>query len=224
MRRAQFIVSNNGKGHEVRCGALADELRGRGWFCGRLDPTEPQKADVLIVDDPEAKWRREHKCKVVRLIDVPPYSGPAVDLVVHGGAASPQHALLRPEFRIVCWIGATSLYRSFDMRNLKGAGPDHIAWSLARARVAVTYAGMRALEAACIGTPAVIIPRNEGERLNAKALSKAGAAMLATEDTAMEMAKALSDSPTTLRVMSQAARALVDGMGCKRVADLIEGL
>jgi UDP-N-acetylglucosamine:LPS N-acetylglucosamine transferase len=45
---------------------------------------------------------------------------------------------------------------------------------MSKVALVVTYGGMRAMEAACIGVPSIIQPRNEGERLNAEFLRAGG--------------------------------------------------
>ena len=94
---------------------------------------------------------------------------------------------------------------------------------LATASVVITYAGMRAMEAACVGVPMVLIPRNEGEVMNANGLEHAHAAkVIAEEWDALPMADRLMHDPRRLGAMGRAGRALVDGFGCQRVADSIE--
>jgi UDP-N-acetylglucosamine:LPS N-acetylglucosamine transferase len=45
---------------------------------------------------------------------------------------------------------------------------------MSRASLVITYGGMRAMEAACVGVPSIVIPRNEGEQLNAEFLTAGG--------------------------------------------------
>ncbi len=148
--------------------------------------------------------------------------------------AGPQYSLLRERFR-------TSHIRAeadginmplrppgiLDLRAVSGLSADELSGALFTAwacrDVVITYGGMRAMEAACVGAPMVVVPRNEGEWLNAAGLVQAGAAMTVEyQDEAERAACALLGSPPMLRAMSEAGRKLVDGQGCRRVADAIE--
>ncbi len=227
MKRAAFIVSDCGQGHRVRCGALADELRTRGWHCVMLAQGEVWAGDVVVVDHPEAGHVHIGVGKVVRVVDLP--TAETADLLIQGWE------LLRPEFRRLhdladrCWLHLSLRPGEVvDLRQISGWSEKTLAGRLfdavASGDVAITYGGMRANECACVGTPMVIIPRNEGERLNAQRLVRAGAAVVAEEDEAESMARSLLDSPAVLRAMSHAGREAVDGLGVKRAADAIEAL
>lgn len=236
-KTAAFIISQDGNGHRVRCGALMAELILRGWDCVERNGGNSQ---VTVVDDRDCRVRPDSP-KVVVIADTPSQGGMA-DLLVCGspGARStdflglamrrllvgPPFALLRPEFRE--W-SPDSWHRDkvvgvFDARQVHSLSAAEMAGKFRNALVTITYAGMRALEAACVGAPMVVVPRNEGEELNARGLMAAGAAVISTEAEAENMAKALLYSPAVLRVMSKAARELVDGRGCWRVAVAIEEL
>ncbi len=220
MRRAAFIVSDCGFGHRVRCEALADELRARGWECVASTPYGWCVADVLVIDEPRPGPALPVKAsKVVCIVDTL-IAETTADLLIQG------HELLRPEFRAVSWgdHGFSSSHDIFDLRTVARESAESLAHTLAASRVAITWGGMRANECACVGTPMVLIPRNEGERLNAARLVKAGAAVVAEEDEAGSMARGLLNSPATLRAMSKAGRKAVDGLGVKRAADAIEAL
>lgn len=240
VRRALFVVSDQGLGHKTRCGALADELRARGWTCE--DRKEWQdSADVTIVDHPGLKARAQ---RVVYIVDEPgEYEG--ADLLVCGGAwatpeafadsgakkvlAGPQYALIRDHFRVARneFDGAEPRGMGvFDARNIENVGPVELALKMLGADVIITYAGMRAMEAACVGAPMVLQARNEGERLNAHALMAAGAAVYVDKLPYPEgWASALNSAGHGFPpLMSAAGRALVDGLGTGRVADAIEAL
>ena len=154
MKRVQFIASRDGLGHLVRCAALADELKKRGW----VENGEP---DVIVVDDPLVQV--ETTGKVVRIIDVPT-SDPA-DLYIQG------RDLVREEFRMSPWRGGTQI---LNVMNVKDMSAQELARALSTAYAVVTYGGMRAMEAACVGVPLVMIPRNEGERRNVEYISGGG--------------------------------------------------
>jgi spore coat polysaccharide biosynthesis predicted glycosyltransferase SpsG len=218
VKRALFVVSEHGNGHKVRCGALADELRRRGWEC-LTDPvtittsTILAVVDLVVLDHPGVSFStNDTSSKVLRIVDVPPINEAGVaDILVCGSAgatteafsgfgdrlvlAGPQYALLRPEFRAEReqgFIGQRS--GTYDVRNESGKSASWIAYEMAKAERVITYGGMRAMEALCLDPPYIEIhQRNEGERLNAAGLK-------------------------------MRPRVVVDGRGCERVADAIEEL
>lgn len=223
-RRALFVMSTRGQGHIVRCRALAAELLTRGWFSTMTNrsPLSGTSYDVSIVDLGEeehaaAVYDALKDKPVVAIVDTP---GPRlVDMIVCGSpgakvemfAPEPEgasagtilgggaYALLRPEFREF----RSSLPRrpwiyAFDCREVTDHSAFDMAIGMSTAETVITYGGMRALEAACVRGHArgmTIEARNPGEELNKAGLRGHGG---------------IAD--------------LIDGLGCKRVADAIEGL
>lgn len=251
MPRALFVVSDQGQGHKYRCQALADELRSRGWgwtTCGWWESPPKTGYDVIVADgenlDGEgyiAAWEAfQPDAKTVIIADVP--GDYPSDLLVAGGAgatpelykdsgakkvlAGPAYALLRTQFRGIRYTRPTFLGRAgvFDARSVGGLGSIEMADRMASAEVVITYGGMRALEAACVGAPMVVYARNEGERLNALALNRALAAAWVSEESDCAAMAATLDRTWHLGKMSEAGRALIDGLGVTRVADAIEAL
>lgn len=218
MKRALFIVSEHGNGHRVRCGALADELRGRGWECetrpvssgSTLDLGEIEAA-VAISDAGNEEFEVQLGLGVPLAVitDRPPHKTPGASLLVCGNAgatpemfkdsgagkvlAGPEYALLRREFRPDYFFYSGPLRRrgTFDVRFLEERSAEYIAIHMIGAANVITYGGMRASEASCCGAALIMQPRNEAERLNVKGI---------------------------------AAGAYIDGLGTKRVADEIEAL
>lgn len=217
MRRALFIVSMLGQGHLVRSRALASELTNRGWGCTMTNrsPLSASSYDVSVVDmgDDDAVadiYTTLSARPVVAVVDRP--GDVDAQLVVFGNAGAehwmasskrhhgvtlfgPHYALLRPEFRE--WRSTNVSSSVADLREVKDLTAAQLAEQMLGAGKVITYGGMRALEAACVRGNAMgmtIEARNDGEELN-----KAG----------------LLADPTVN---------LVDGLGCKRVADAIEGL
>ena len=224
--RALFIVDTRpeaGLGHVVRSGALRDELTRRGW---ELADPGPRDADVVIVDvqQPLSLSLRgiDGSGKVVWIVDEP--HGIGWGTVIYPGCS---HALLRREFADARWNYLPIRSRPEDiayLRNISGMSAAVLATAIGCHKLAVTYGGQRALECMCLGTPVVVTPRNEGERLIAKTIVEHGAGVQADEDDAESIARELLQNEPALQVMSERARSLVDGLGCQRVAEEIEHL
>jgi spore coat polysaccharide biosynthesis predicted glycosyltransferase SpsG len=216
--------------------------------CGFKEPIIVKDVDVIVSDGGHC-IEKMFEARTVYIADEP--SNLNVTLLVAGGAgateemykdcgakkvlAGPQYALLRPEFRDRhelmnrCFAHVPLVKPPlFDIRRIVDLSADQLAAQLfsvtATAGIVITHGGMRAMECACVGAPMVIVPRNEGERLNARALRIAGAALIADEKSAEQVAKDLLEHPRWLQVMSKRGRELVDGLGVKRVADAIEEL
>jgi spore coat polysaccharide biosynthesis predicted glycosyltransferase SpsG len=98
---------------------------------------------------------------------------------------------------------------------------------LARCDLAVIGGGTMMIEAACLGLPAIVIPRTPEERLFARQFERAGAVrMLTVRSTFPTLAlqrrvKRILDDRAARERMSRAGRALVDCRGIDRVARLI---
>lgn len=243
MSEAAIFHSASGSGHAVRCRALSDALLACG-ISSRLYSTPPATelmagADVVVLDvDVEQRLTVLAGKRVVRIVDV---AAPSLygDLVICGSAgaqvdmfqggtarvlAGPEYSLLRPEFgaeRKITHIRSGVL----DLRPIKFQWDVRaLAIQMATAVVAITYGGMRAMEATCVGTPTVIFPRNEGEHMNARGLMTRGCAFVADESELEVMAGELIKMPTLAAQMSGFARGAVDGLGVRRAAQAIQEL
>jgi spore coat polysaccharide biosynthesis predicted glycosyltransferase SpsG len=218
--KALFIVDDRpeaGLGHVVRCGALADELRERGWAClgGTLDARTRDHVDVVVMDAPRDAPRQysreplvpDDRFKLVVIRDVPLRQDDA-DLLVCGSAgatpemfkdcgakrvlAGPGYSLLRPEFRAARWRQYSHPWEPLDLTSVDGASASELAIAIGVSGGVITYGGMRLMEALCVGAPILkVIARNPGEELN---------------------------------VQGWKAGVEVDGWGCRRVADAIEAM
>lgn len=213
MRRAYFIVDDeHGSGHLVRSRALAAELTSRGWG---VETTNQMgrfgESDVIIVDG-QQKWPSGYDARIaapianviIGILDVPE-GLQGWNFVVcgtsHDGAwgrscdlIGPRYALLRPEFRTWRLRDVPRETPLLDVRFASDWSSTQMAEAMRRAKVVLTYPGMRAIEAHCCGAElALAQPRNAGETLNAIGLLR-------------------QDRPE------------VDGLGCVRVADRIEAV
>lgn len=106
-------------------------------------------------------------------------------------------------------------------------GPDGLAETLSRAALVVCGAGVTALEAASLGVPSVLVTVADNQVPGARAIDAAGAGRylghLETVRGKITIAVAeLVRDAAQLATMSANARALVDGRGAARVADVIE--
>jgi spore coat polysaccharide biosynthesis predicted glycosyltransferase SpsG len=125
-----------------------------------------------------------------------------VDLVIGPGATTP---LDHPR---------VTLHRS----------PTTLASLLAQAALYAGAAGTTAVQAACVGVPAIIAPVADNQRRQAGALERAGCAVVVSppidERVAQSACRLLSDRER-LQAMSRAGWELVDGRGSERVAAAI---
>lgn len=102
--------------------------------------------------------------------------------------------------------------------------PMSLADALARATVYVGAAGTTAVQAACVGIPAVINDAVANQAAQATALAGAGCAVVVgLGDLAPECLKLLVD-PGRCDAMADRGRALVDGRGAWRVAEAVRRL
>jgi len=164
--------------------------------------------------------------------------------------AGPAYALLRPEFREyrpkkeeeIFQRRQSGSYRCSDLRAVQNLTAGQLALQLADSRMALTYCGMRAMEAACVGVPMVLVERGADEELNAVGLATEGCAKLVRSDTWASKRRDVGDekaevwladivnsglnpvSLPSLVEMSKKCLSLVDGLGCSRVADAIGDL
>lgn len=102
--------------------------------------------------------------------------------------------------------------------------PPDLADVLAACTVYVGAAGTTAVQAACVGTPAVITAAVPNQQAQAEALARAGCALVA--DTALMAGACLTllDDSDARATMAARGRALVDGRGAERVAEAIRHL
>jgi UDP-2,4-diacetamido-2,4,6-trideoxy-beta-L-altropyranose hydrolase len=102
--------------------------------------------------------------------------------------------------------------------------PPDLAAALATATVYVGAAGTTALQAACVGTPAVVTAGVENQEAQAAALAAAGCALTSGVGELAAMCLMLLDDPARREAMSSNGRALVDGRGADRLAGAVRRL
>jgi UDP-2,4-diacetamido-2,4,6-trideoxy-beta-L-altropyranose hydrolase len=102
--------------------------------------------------------------------------------------------------------------------------PASLADALARATLYVGAAGTTAVQAACVGIPAVINDAVANQSAQAGALAAAGCAVVAGSDELTSECLRLLDDPSRCDAMAERARALIDGRGALRVADAVRRL
>lgn len=246
--RALFVVSQAGLGHLNRCRALACELVERGWSASLSTSFQgtAHSYDVAIIDGYD--FPRDLYTGIgVRLMvieDRPNHLHPYADLLVNGTVGAiypprpphvpaarrmlfgPQYAILRREFREIDRGDYHPLTRVEDLRLLSDMTAAQVAQTILRAEVVVARASMVSLEAACLGRAIVLTPADEGDGtiLNEVGLVNCGAAVYAEQDADVEgIVDALIES-NSLAGMASMGRTMVDGLGAKRVADMMETL
>jgi UDP-2,4-diacetamido-2,4,6-trideoxy-beta-L-altropyranose hydrolase len=104
------------------------------------------------------------------------------------------------------------------------AAPASLAEVLARATVYVGAAGTTAVQAACVGIPAVINDAVANQSAQAAALAGAGCAVVVDSDDLAPQCLKLLDDPARCDAMSGRGRSLIDGRGALRVADAVRRL
>jgi UDP-2,4-diacetamido-2,4,6-trideoxy-beta-L-altropyranose hydrolase len=102
--------------------------------------------------------------------------------------------------------------------------PPDLADVLATSTIYVGAAGTTAVQAACVGTPAVITAAVPNQKAQAQALARAGCAVVADTARMASACLTLLDDPDARATMAERGRALVDGLGAARVAEAIRHL
>jgi UDP-2,4-diacetamido-2,4,6-trideoxy-beta-L-altropyranose hydrolase len=102
--------------------------------------------------------------------------------------------------------------------------PASLAEALTTATLYVGAAGTTAVQAACVGIPAVITAVVPNQIAQAAALAAAGCAVVADVDDLAGTVVRLLDDPSRCEEMAAHGRALVDGQGASRVAEAVRSL
>ena len=123
-------------------------------------------------------------------------------------------------------VGPDSIDQAGDARPRERVvvAPPDLADGLATATVYVGAAGTTAVQAACVGCPAVITTTARNQNAQAAALAAAGCAVVADAADLADACLALLDDPVRRAQMAVRGRYLVDGRGASRVADAIRHL
>jgi spore coat polysaccharide biosynthesis predicted glycosyltransferase SpsG len=96
--------------------------------------------------------------------------------------------------------------------------PDSLLEQLASADLVVTAGGQTLLEAAAVGTPAIVVPLVANQRAQAEALAERGAARAAALDDVPTAVAAIAADAAARTSLSAAAQRAIDGHGALRVA------
>lgn len=102
--------------------------------------------------------------------------------------------------------------------------PTGLAEALAQATLYVGAAGTTAVQAACVGIPAVINDVVVNQSAQAAALAEAGCAVVVDSDDLARTCVRLLEDPARCDAMANRGRDLVDGRGAWRVADAVRRL
>jgi UDP-2,4-diacetamido-2,4,6-trideoxy-beta-L-altropyranose hydrolase len=102
--------------------------------------------------------------------------------------------------------------------------PAGLAEALTQTTIYVGAAGTTAVQAACVGIPAVINAVVPNQVAQAAALDAAGCAVVADIEDLAGTVLRLLDDPSRCDEMAAHGRALVDGQGASRVAEAVRGL
>ena len=176
------------------------------------------RASVVSAREMASRGEREPRSVLV--------STGATDLA--GLALSVSHAVLDRDPTIVVTriVGPDSIELADDAwprEHLLVAPPD-LAASLGMATVYVGAAGTTAVQAACVGCPAVITAAVSNQKAQAAALAAAGCAVVVDPADLAGACLTLLDDPARRAEMATRGRALVDGRGAARVAAEIRHL
>jgi UDP-2,4-diacetamido-2,4,6-trideoxy-beta-L-altropyranose hydrolase len=102
--------------------------------------------------------------------------------------------------------------------------PPSLAEALSSATVYAGAAGTTAVQAACVGIPAVITAAVSNQTTQAAALAEAGCAVVTDAHGLARACLQLLDDPARCDEMAAHGRALVDGQGAVRVAEAVRNL
>jgi UDP-2,4-diacetamido-2,4,6-trideoxy-beta-L-altropyranose hydrolase len=102
--------------------------------------------------------------------------------------------------------------------------PGSLAEALASATIYAGAAGTTAVQAACVGIPAVITAAVPNQVAQAAALERAGCAVVAGSRELASVCMELLEDGSRRRRMAEFGRRLVDGRGALRVADALFAL
>ncbi len=116
---------------------------------------------------------------------------------------------------------------STDPRVSAYRGLKDVSSLMAAATIYVGSAGTTAIQAACAGVPAVLLPVADNQVPQAQALQAAGCAVacdLADLEALGGQVRSLLDDPSKQQRMSRAGKRLIDGQGASRVAQALVAL
>jgi UDP-2,4-diacetamido-2,4,6-trideoxy-beta-L-altropyranose hydrolase len=150
----------------------------------------------------------------------------ATDLDGIGGRVTTELLGLDASVEVVRVVGpdTPAVDRSDAPREQTLVAPSSLADALAGASVYVGAAGTTAVQAACVGIPAVITAAVPNQAAQAAALAASGCAIVTEPAELATACLGLLDDPGRGAEMSARGRALIDGSGASRVAEAIRTL
>lgn len=108
--------------------------------------------------------------------------------------------------------------------------PKELPALMASADLAVTAGGSSCLEFACLGVPMVVLQAADNQRGLAAGLERAGAALNlgwhadVPDASVVAAVRSLLNGGARRRAMGDAGRSLVDGLGCRRILEVVAAL
>jgi len=144
----------------------------------------------------------------------------AADMAGSGAAVAGRLAVLMPNASVRLVIGPWgSAQVPAGVEAVSGL--DGLRYELAQADLVVTAAGVTMLECLALGRPTVAFVTAANQLRAAENVARVGAAVLAPVDEAADAAARLAGDADRRLSLSNAAASLVDGLGCRRIAEVL---
>lgn len=233
--RFATVAGGPGRGHEMRCRAIGQELERRGWLdCTHSPDVATADPGVVIVDpgrDPirdivDMRW-----CVVGSRAFVCLDSDERGDLnITTGYDMAPIRDEVRAQLVTREWTTVPHVFiaRQLDckleglLRTLCGHSvlflppEERYAEGMARSKWCITNGGLTMLECMSLGKACWVVPQTKAEWEFAFRAYEQGALLGMGDDVKMP-------SDRDIRVVGEMAGEMVDGRGAERIVDLIEG-
>jgi spore coat polysaccharide biosynthesis predicted glycosyltransferase SpsG len=210
-----------------------------GWSLAKSE-----EANIIVDDDPPTKPADDAGPRQpIRLADL--LTGPAMMPIRREVVAHRERRRHGYQYGVLVTAGWSDSWGLLDeMRDRAKPSealfipttPESMLEAAERCSLAIVTMGVTAWELACIGTPMIIVPPTARHDIDSRPLAEAGVAdvihhTMLRFDLARRVRELLSDNTgcsalsvarrARLTAMSHAGRALVDGLGARRVAEKI---